>query len=180
MPLMLHPAFSPTLNSELQRTALPHPDRIDHLQVLPMSLGKTVTYVYKPYPLNLFFVPLFCVPKKVVPPKKGALLFCLPELGRLNRRQIAALVGVAPLNRDSGKLRGIRCIAGGRAAVRKALYMPVLSAATRWNKKLSLFYMQMVARGKKRKVALTACMRKMLILLNTMLKNDRFYDPEYC
>jgi transposase len=108
------------------------------------------------------------------------LLFCLPELGRLNRRQIAALVGVAPLNRDSGKLRGIRCIAGGRAAVRKALYMPVLSASTRWNKKLSLFYTQMVARGKKPKVALTACMRKMLILLNAMLKNDRVYDPEYC
>jgi transposase len=58
--------------------------------------------------------------------------------------------------------------------------MPVLSAATRWNKKLSLFYMQMVARGKKPKVALTACMRKMLILLNAMVKNDRVYDPEYC
>jgi transposase len=108
------------------------------------------------------------------------LLFCLPELGKLNRRQIAALAGIAPLNHDSGKLRGIRCIAGGRAAVRKALYMPVLSAATRWNKKLKLFYDQLVARGKKRKVALTACMRKMLILLNTMLKNDRAYDPEYC
>jgi len=108
------------------------------------------------------------------------LLFCLPELGRLNRRQIAALVGVAPLNRDSGKLRGIRCIAGGRPAVRRALYMPVLSAATRWNKKLKLFYEQMVARGKKPKVALTACMRKMLILLNAMVKNDRAYDPEYC
>jgi transposase len=108
------------------------------------------------------------------------LLFCLPELGKLNRRQIAALVGVAPMNRDSGMMRGKRSIAGGRAAVRKALHMPILAAATRWNKKLMLFYAQLLAKGKKHRIALTACMRKLVILLNTMLKNDRAYDPKFC
>jgi len=108
------------------------------------------------------------------------LLFCLPELGKLNRRQIAALVGVAPMNRDSGMMRGKRSIAGGRAAVCKALHMPILAAATRWNKKLRLFYAQLLSKGKKHRVALTACMRKLVILLNTMLKNDRAYDPKFC
>jgi transposase len=108
------------------------------------------------------------------------LLFCLPELGKLNRRQIAALVGVAPMNRDSGIMRGKRSIAGGRAAVRKALHMPILAAATRWNKKLRLFYAQLLSKGKKHRIALTACMRKLVILLNTMLKNDRVYDPKFC
>jgi transposase len=108
------------------------------------------------------------------------LLFCLPGLGKLNRRQIAALVGVAPMNRDSGMMRGKRSIAGGRAAVRKALHMPILAAATRWNKKLRLFYAQLLSKGKKHRVALTACMRKLVILLNTMLKNDRAYDPKFC
>jgi transposase len=108
------------------------------------------------------------------------LLFCLPELGKLNRRQIAALVGVAPMNRDSGLMRGKRSIAGGRAAVRKALHMPILAAATRWNKKLMLFYNQLLSKGKKHRIAITACMRKLVILLNTMLKNDRAYDPKFC
>jgi len=108
------------------------------------------------------------------------LLFCLPELGKLNRRQIAALVGVAPMNRDSGLMRGKRSIAGGRAAVRKALHMPILAAATRWNKQLMLFYNQLLSKGKKHRIAITACMRKLVILLNTMLKNDRAYDPKFC
>jgi transposase len=108
------------------------------------------------------------------------LLFCLPELGKLNRRQIAALVGVAPMNRDSGMMRGKRSIAGGRAAVRKALHMPILAAATRWNKKLKLFYAQLISKGKKHRVAITACMRKLVTLLNAMLKNDRAYDPKFC
>ena len=108
------------------------------------------------------------------------LLFCLPELGRLNRRQIAALVGTAPMNRDSGMMRGKRTIVGGRAVVRKSLHMPTLAAATRWNKKLKVFYEQLLARGKKHKVALTACMRKIIIMLNAMLKNNRVYDPKFC
>ncbi|WP_319522544.1 IS110 family transposase [uncultured Desulfosarcina sp.] len=107
------------------------------------------------------------------------LLFALPELGKLNRREIAALVGVAPMNRDSGLMRGKRTITGGRAIVRKALHMPTLSAATRWNEKLNRFYTRLLANGKKHSVALTACMRKLLITLNSMLKNNQTYNPDF-
>jgi transposase len=108
------------------------------------------------------------------------LLFCLPELGRLNRKQIAALVGVAPMNRDSGMLKGKRTITGGRAIVRKVLHMPILSAVTRWNKRLKQLYEHFMAKGKKHKVALTACMRKLITVLNCMLKNNQFYNPNFC
>ena len=109
----------------------------------------------------------------------NTLLFGLPELGTLNRQEIAALVGVAPFNRDSGMLRGKRTISGGRANIRKALHMPTLSAATRWNKDLMVFYQRLIARGKKHKVALTACMRKLLITLNAMVKNNEPYNPKF-
>ena len=98
------------------------------------------------------------------------LLAQLPELGTLSRRQIAALVGVAPLNRDSGTLQGKRTIWGGRASVRAALYMGAL-VASRWNPVLRAFYQRLCATGKPKKVALTACMRKLLTLLNAMLKH---------
>lgn len=97
------------------------------------------------------------------------LLAELPELGKLNRKQIAALVGVAPFNRDSGKFRGTRTIWGGRASVRAALYMATL-VATRWNPTLRAFYQHLCNRGKPKKVALTACMHKLLTILNAMLK----------
>lgn len=109
----------------------------------------------------------------------NTLLFGLPELGTLNRQEIAALVGVAPFNRDSGMLRGKRTISGGRANIRKALHMPTLSAATRWNKDLMVFYQRLIARGKKHKVALTACMCKLLITLNAMVKNNEPYNPKF-
>ncbi len=109
-----------------------------------------------------------------------SLLMCLPELGTLNRRQIAALVGVAPMNRDSGMMRGKRTIAGGRAVVRKMLHMPTLSAVTRWNKRLKTFYYHLRQQGKKHRVALTACMRKLVIMLNSMLKNNQPYSENYC
>ena len=102
----------------------------------------------------------------------------LPELGSLTRRQIAALVGVAPLARDSGKLRGTRTCWGGRANVRAALYMPTL-AAVRCNPVLSAFYDRLVAAGKPKKVVLTACMRKLLTILNAMIKNHTRWDPQY-
>ena len=98
------------------------------------------------------------------------LLAQLPELGTLSRRQIAALVGVAPLNRDSGTLQGKRTVWGGRATVRTALYMGAL-VASRWNPVLRSFYHRLCAAGKPKKVALTACMRKMLTILNAMLKH---------
>ena len=97
------------------------------------------------------------------------LLASLPELGTLTRQQIAALVGVAPLNRDSGAWRGKRRVWGGRAHVRAALYMSAL-VATRYNPVLRAFYQRLCAAGKAKKVALTACMRKLLTILNAMLK----------
>ena len=98
------------------------------------------------------------------------LLAYLPELGTLDRRQIAALVGVAPFNRDSGTLRGKRTIWGGRARVRAALYMGAL-VASRFNPVIQDFYQRLLAAGKPKKLALTACMRKLLVILNSMLKH---------
>jgi transposase len=97
------------------------------------------------------------------------LIASLPELGTLDRRQIAALVGVAPINRDSGKMRGQRAIAGGRADVRSALYMAALTAV-RCNPVLKATYARLRAAGKRPKVALVAAMRKLLVILNAMLK----------
>lgn len=99
----------------------------------------------------------------------AALLADLPELGTLNRQQIAALVGVAPFNKDSGPKRGRRRIFGGRASVRRALYMAAL-VATRFNPVIRRFYHQLLDRGKETKVALTACMRKLLVILNAMVR----------
>jgi transposase len=98
-----------------------------------------------------------------------ALMAELPELGTLNRRQIAALAGVAPLNRDSGTLRGKRSVWGGRRKLRSALYMAAL-VASRFNPVIRDFYQRLKEAGKKGKVALTACMRKLLTILNSMLK----------
>ena len=98
------------------------------------------------------------------------LLTGLPELGILNRREIAALVGVAPLNRDSGNLKGKRTVWGGRAMVRATLYMGTL-VATRYNPAIKIFYQRLCAAGKSKKVALTACMRKLLTILNAIIKN---------
>ena len=104
------------------------------------------------------------------------LLSDLPELGVLNRGEIAALVGVAPFNRDSGTLRGKRKVWGGRGQVRAALYMAAL-VATRYNPVLREFYQRLCAAGKPKKVALTACMRKLLTILNTMVRDHRHWNP---
>ena len=104
------------------------------------------------------------------------LLSDLPELGTLNRAEIAALVGVAPFNRDSGTLRGKRKVWGGRAQVRAALYMAAL-VATRFNPVLQTFYQRLCAAGKPKKLALTACMRKLLTILNLMVRQNRHWNP---
>jgi len=96
----------------------------------------------------------------------------LPELGHLGRREIAALVGVAPLNRDSGTHRGVRHTWGGRSSVRKVLFMAALTAV-RWNPAIRAFYQRLVAAGKPKKVALVACMRKLLTILNTMVRSNQ-------
>lgn len=104
------------------------------------------------------------------------LLSDLPELGALNRGEIAALVGVAPFNRDSGTWRGKRTVWGGRRQVRAALYMATL-VATRHNPVIRDFYQRLYAAGKPKKVALTACMRKLLTILNTMVRDQRHWNP---
>jgi len=106
------------------------------------------------------------------------LLAELPELGTLHRRQISSLVGVAPLNRDSGTFRGQRTVWGGRSRVRAALYMGTL-VATRFNPVIKAFYQRLRAAGKPKKVALTACMRKLLTILNSMLKRRTHWGPPH-
>lgn len=98
------------------------------------------------------------------------ILSDFPELGSLNRKQTASLSGVAPFNRDSGKMRGKRSVWGGREVVRTAVYMSTFSAI-RFNPLLKLFFQKLVAAGKLRKVAMVACMRKLICILNAMLKN---------
>ena len=99
------------------------------------------------------------------------LIADLPELGQLDRRRLAALVGVAPINRDSGQMRGKRTIAGGRSDVRNALYMATLSAI-RWNPIISQHYKSLVERGRPKKVALVACMRRLLGILNAIMRTN--------
>ncbi|WP_140187066.1 IS110 family transposase [Providencia stuartii] len=108
----------------------------------------------------------------------AALLAEVPELGHLSRRKISALVGVAPVNRDSGMMRGRRTIFGGRAGVRSALYMATL-VATRFNPVIRGFYTRLVESGKVKKVALVACMRKLLTILNAMLRKNEDWDESY-
>ena len=100
----------------------------------------------------------------------------LPELGHLSHKQIAALVGVAPFSRDSGLMKGKRMVWGGRASVRSALYLGIWSAS-KWNPVVRVFYQRLRAKGKPPKVAQVACMRKMLTILNAMLRDGREWDP---
>lgn len=114
--------------------------------------------------------------KGVGPISSGTLMASLPELGALDRRAIAALVGVAPFNRDSGAFRGRRCIWGGRAQVRHILFMAAISAI-RCNPVIKAFYQRLLARGKPHKLAVVACMRKMLTILNAMARTNTSWTP---
>jgi transposase len=112
----------------------------------------------------------------VGPTTASLLIACLPELGTLSRREMASLVGIAPLNRDSGQQRGQRVIWGGRASVRSALYMATL-VATRCNPVIRGFYQRLRLAGKPRLVALVAAMRKLLTILNAMIKHQQPWQP---
>jgi transposase len=116
--------------------------------------------------------------KGVGPITSGTLMSALPELGHLDRRAIAALVGVAPFNRDSGTLRGRRAIWGGRARVRAVLYMAATSAV-RSNPVIRACYQRLIQRGKPHKVAMVACMRKMLTILNAMARTNTPWTPNF-
>jgi len=111
----------------------------------------------------------------VGPTTVAVLIAEVPELGQLSRREISALIGVAPFNRDSGQMRGKRTIFGGRAQVRRCLYMATL-AAIRCNKVIKRFYDRLIAAGKLKKVAIVACMRKLLTILNAMARTGQSWD----
>jgi len=116
--------------------------------------------------------------KGVGPVSSRTLIGDLPELGRLDRKRIAALVGVAPMARDSGKRKGVRTIYGGRGQVRAVLYM-VAVTAIRSNAPIRAFYQRLRAAGKPAKVALVACMRKILIILNAMVRNQTRWNEQF-
>ena len=115
--------------------------------------------------------------KGVGPGTQAALMAGLPELGTLDRRAIAKIVGVAPLAHDSGKMRGQRSTWGGRAQVRSALYMATLSAV-RHNEGLKAFHQRLLAKGKPKKVALVACMHKLLVIINAIMKSGIPWNPQ--
>jgi len=102
----------------------------------------------------------------------------LPELGRVSNQAAAALVGAAPYDDDSGQRKGMRSIKGGRRKLRDLLYMPVMGAATQHNPVLKAYYARLRARGKEAKVAIIACMRKLIVILNTMLARDQPWNPQ--
>lgn len=112
------------------------------------------------------------------PATTGTLIAELPELGQLNRQEIAKLVGVAPINRDSGMMRGKRITGGGRICVRNALYMATL-VATRHNPTICAFYQRLLKNGKSKMIALVACMRKLLTILNIMIRENQPWKTPY-
>lgn len=120
---------------------------------------------------------LLCSVKGVGEVTATALIAGLPELGKVTHKEIAALVGVAPLNKDSGNYQGKRCIWGGRAEIRTSLYMATL-VAVKFNPPLKRFYEKLSLKGKKKKIALVACMRKLLTILNAMIKNGTPWEPK--
>ena len=145
-----------------------------HITWLTQELGRTekeLTQLIQQSPAWRVQDDLLQSAKGVGPVLSHTLLAEVPELGRLNRKQVAALIGVAPLNHDSGRHRGRRRIWGGRARVRAVLYMGALSA-TKWNPVIKAFYERLLAAGKEKKVALTACMRKLLTILNAMVQQQ--------
>ncbi len=129
--------------------------------------------------------PIWCKKAEILQSVPGVgpvlsttLIAALPELGKIGPKQIAALVGVAPFNHDSGKYRGRRLVWGGRRAVRDVLYMATL-VAVRFNPVLNAFYNRLIQSGKKPKVALTACMRKLLTIVNAMLRDGVYWQANY-
>jgi transposase len=168
------------LTAEKNRLRATRPESVrqrvqDHIRWLEQELGaldQNLDHTIRESPLWREKDNLLRSVPGIGPVMSVTLLADLPELGTLSRHQIAALVGVAPLNRDSGRFRGKRMVWGGWARVRAALYMAALTA-TRYNPIIKAFYHRLCGAGKARKVALTACMRKLLTILNSMLKHQR-------
>ena len=150
-------------------------EHIAHLEELIKKLDQDIDQMITRSPICKTKENLLRSVKGVGPVLSRTLLAELPELGRLSRQEISKLVGVAPLNNDSGKYKGKRSCWGGRASVRGPLYMATLSA-TRSNPVIKEFYKRLLSRGKLKKVAIVACMRKLLTILNAMIKSNKPWD----
>jgi len=150
-------------------------EHIVHLEELIKKLDQDIDQMITTSPICKTKENLLRSVKGVGPVLSRTLLAELPELGRLSRQEISKLVGVAPLNNDSGKHKGKRTCWGGRASVRVPLYMATLSA-TRCNPVIKEFYKRLLSRGKLKKVAIVACMRKLLTILNAMIKSNKPWD----
>ena len=153
-------------------------EHISHLEELIKKLDQEIDQMITNSPIWKTKDDLFQSVKGVGPVLSRTLLAELPELGQLSRQEISKLVGVAPLNHDSGKHTGKRRCWGGRASVRSTLYMAALSA-TRCNPVIKEFYQRLLAKGKLKKVALVACMRKLLTILNAMAKSNTPWDASF-
>lgn len=136
------------------------------------------TLIARDEKLSRWYEILISIPG-IGPVSAITLIACMPELGSANNKQIAALLGVAPMNWDSGIMRAKRAIRGGRFEVRRALYMPAISLATRSNSLMHEFYQRMINRGKPAKVAIIAVMRKLIIIANTLIKNNCTWKENY-
>ena len=165
--------------AEQNRRALAHPalrpEIQDHIRWLNKridAVDRDIGHTLQHSPLWLEKAQLLNSAKGIADTTSATLVALLPELGQLNRRQISALVGLCPFNRDSGDMRGKRTIFGGRAPVRAALYMATLSAM-RYNPAIKVFHQRLIAAGKRPKVAIVACMRKLLTILNAMLRDKQ-------
>ena len=148
-------------------------------------LEKEISQLEKDLDKQIRSSPAWCEKDNLLRTCKGigpitthTMLSCLPELDTLSGRQIAALVGVAPFNDDTGKHKGRRHIQGGRLDVRAVLYMATL-AAIRHNRTIREFHRRLIAAGKAKKVAITACMRKLLTILNAMLRDKKPWQPDF-
>jgi transposase len=170
------------LVAERHRVALAHPmvreslaQHMDYLQRVINETDDEISTAIRSSPAWREKDDLLRSAPGIGPVLSATLQAALPELGVLNQREIAKLVGVAPLNDDSGKRSGARHIRGGRAEVRAVLYMATLTA-TRFNPVIKTFYQRLLMRGKSQKVALTAAMRKFLVILNAMVKTQTHWN----
>jgi len=151
---------------------------VDHLGREVEELNAAIDAAIKARPALSQTVAVLQTAPGVGPVTAVTLAGLLPELGKVSRTQIAALAGVAPFDHDSGRRRGQRHIAAGRAEVRRALYLAAMSAALRAKGVIADFYTNLIQRGKPCKVAMTACMRKLLVRLNAMLAKGASWQPK--
>jgi transposase len=172
--------------STMQKNRLQRMPKSVHgpIQRILKSIQKEIVWIDKRLEKLIALTPQWQEKLNVLQSAKGVgkvlaytLLSELPELGRLNRKEIAALVGVAPMNRDSGNHQGKRMIRGGRYKVRTVLFMSIMSAV-RFNPQIRTVYERLVNAGKPKKVAMIACMRKQLCILNTMVKNGTMWEKK--